>query len=331
MLDLSEVALRLVAPGKGILAADESDESADKRLVSYGIGKGEEMHRKFRELFLDTPGIEGYLSGVILYKETLYQKDDQGMGFEEGLRARGILPGIKVDEGLEPFQESSKESITKGLLGLSDRLLIYKMKHDTAFTKWRATITIDGDTLPTQQALHENAKRLATYAQCVQHAGMVPILEPEVLLEGKHSRMRAREVITTTLNTLMMALEDRAVDLSAIIIKTAMAVSGTKSGRMDTPEEVAEGTVAALMKAVPAEVPGIVFLSGGQSPDQATRNLAAITKEARAKNAPWPLTFSYSRALQDEALKVWNGKDENVPAAREAFLARLKLVAEAVA
>jgi fructose-bisphosphate aldolase class I len=331
MLDLSEIARQLVAPGKGILAADESNESADKRLVSYGIGTGEEMHRKFRELFLDTPGIEEYLTGVILYKETLYQNDDAGMGFEEGLRARGILPGIKVDEGLEPFPESPKESITNGLLGLSDRLLIYKMKHDTAFTKWRATITIDGDALPTQQAIHENAKRLASYAQCVQHAGMVPILEPEVLLEGKHSRVRAREVLTTTLNTLMPALEDRAVDMSAIILKTAMALSGNKSGRMDSPEEVAEDTVAALMETVPESVPGIVFLSGGQTADQATRNLAAITKEARAKGAPWPLTFSYSRALQDEALKVWEGKDENVPAAREAFMKRLKQVADAIA
>ncbi|MEA2701875.1 MAG: fructose-bisphosphate aldolase, class [Candidatus Parcubacteria bacterium] len=331
MLDLSDIAQRLVAPGKGILAADESDESADKRLASYGIGKGEEMHRKFRELFLDTPEIEDYLSGVILYKETLYQKDDQGIRFEEGLRARGILPGIKVDEGLEPFPESPKESITNGLLGLSDRLLIYKMKHDTGFTKWRAAITIEGDSLPTQQAIHENAKRLAAYAQCVQHAGMVPILEPEVLLEGKHSRVRSREVLTNVLETLVAALEDRAVDMSAVIVKTAMAISGNKSGRMDAPEEVAQDTVAALMEAVPAQVPGIVFLSGGQTPDQATRNLAAITREARAKHAPWPLTFSYSRALQDEALAIWKGKDENVPAAREAFLARLKQVAEAIA
>jgi len=340
MIDIADVARNLVAPGKGILAADESNETADKRLASYGIETGEDMRRAFRDVFLAAPGIEDYLSGVILYKETLDQEDEKdgvpsntidGLPFPKLLRKRGIIPGIKVDEGLDPFPESPKESITKGLLGLSDRLLIYKTKHDTGFTKWRATVTIDGTELPTQQAIHENAKRLASYAQCVQHAGMVPILEPEVLLEGKHSRMRSREVLALTMRTLMIALEDRAVDTSAMIIKTAMALSGNKSGRMDEPHEVAEDTVAALMETIPADVPGIVFLSGGQSADQATRNLAAITREARAKSAPWPLTFSYSRALQDEALKAWGGKDENVPVAREAFLKRLQQVKEAIA
>lgn len=339
MLDIADIARDLVAPGKGILAADESTESADKRLESYGIKTGEEMRRAFRDIFLATPGIEKYLSGVILYQETLDQKDFKdgvpsetidGLPFPELLRSRGIIPGIKVDEGLEPFPESPKESITKGLLGLSDRLLIYKTRYNTGFTKWRATITIDGTELPTQQAIHENAKRLASYAQCVQHAGMVPILEPEVLLEGKHSRIRSREVLTTTLKTLMAALEDHAVDTNAVIIKTAMAISGNKSGRVDEPQEVAEDTVGALMDAVPASVPGIVFLSGGQSADQATRNLAAITQEARATGAPWPLTFSYSRALQDEALKAWGGKEENVPLARSAFMKRLTQVALAL-
>jgi fructose-bisphosphate aldolase, class I len=331
MVDLSDTAHRLLASGKGILAADESNESADKRLKSYGIEAGEEMRRKDRVLFLEAPGVEEYLSGVILYKETLEQNGDNGKPFSEILHAKGIIPGIKVDEGLEPFPESPKESITKGLLGLSDRLLIYKTKYDTGFTKWRATVTIEGTELPTAQAIHENAKRLASYAQCVQHAGMVPILEPEVLLEGKHSRIRAREVLTTTLTTLISALEDHAVDLSGVIIKTAMAISGNKSGREDLPEEVASDTVGALMEAIPDVVPGIVFLSGGQSPDQATRNLAAITHEARAKGAPWPLTYSYSRALQDEALRIWGGKDENMPAAREAYLKRLKQVTDAIA
>lgn len=331
MLDLSDIAKSLVAPGKGILAADESNVSADKRLTSYGIETGEEMRRRTRELFLNTPGIERYLSGVILYKETLDQQGDDGVPFAESLAARGIMPGIKVDEGLEPFPESPKETITNGLLGLSDRLLIYKTRHDTGFTKWRATITIDGTNLPTRSAMHENAKRLASYAQCVQHAGMVPLLEPEVLLEGKHSRVRAKEVLIETLETLFAALEDHAVDLSAVILKTAMALSGNKSGRVDTPEEVARDTVVALMHAVPRSVPGIVFLSGGQSADEATRNLAAITQEARAKRAPWPLTFSYSRALQDEALRTWAGKEEQVPAARAAFMRRLELVGEAVA
>lgn len=330
MHDLADIAASLVAPGKGILAADESNESADKRLALYGIQTGEDMRREYRDLFLGAPGIEDYLSGAILYKETLEQKGNDGTPFTETLAAKGMLPGIKVDEGLEPFPESPKESITKGLIGLEDRLLIYKTRHQAAFTKWRATITIDGTQLPTAQAIHENAKRLASYALSVQHAGMVPILEPEVLLPGKHSRIRSREVLALTLTTLMQALEDQAVDRGAVIVKTAMALSGAESGRLDTPEEVASDTVAALMEAVPKDVPGIVFLSGGQTTDQATRNLAAITAEARRRNAPWPLTFSYARALQDEALKVWAGKDENVPAARDAFLKRLKIVAEAV-
>ena len=198
MVDLSNIASNLMSLGKGILAADESTESADKRLTFYGIETGEEMRRKFRNMFLNTSGIEEYLSGVILYKETLDQTGDDGILFTESLKSRGIIPGIKVDEGLEPLPDSPKESITKGLLGLSDRLLIYKTKHETGFTKWRATITIDGTALPSQQAVHENVKRLAAYAQCVQHAGMAPTLEPEDQLEGKHSRVRSHEVLTTT-------------------------------------------------------------------------------------------------------------------------------------
>lgn len=330
MVDLSGSARALFAGGKGILAADESVESADKRLAAYGIGTGEEMRRKYRDLFLATPGVEAYLSGVILHEETLGQQADDGTSFPELLEARGIVPGIKVDQGLEPLEASPKESITNGLIGLSDRLLIYKTKHRTGFTKWRATVTIDGTELPTRHALVENAKRLASYAYQVQEAGMVPMLEPEVLLVGKHSRVRAREVLTETLEALLAAVDDQAVDRSALIIKTAMALSGSESGREDTPDEVAEDTLGALLAVVPADVGGIVFLSGGQTADQATRNLAAITRRAQAENAPWPLTFSYARALQDEALKLWKGEEANVPQAREAFLARLAAVAEAL-
>jgi fructose-bisphosphate aldolase class I len=340
MLDLHDIACALVAPGKGILAADESNESADKRLTAYGIPTGPEMRRTDRDIFLATAGIEEYLSGVILYKETLDQtdnadglpsKDVDHLPFAELLEKRGIQAGIKVDEGLDPFPGSPKETITKGLIGLDERLYLYKTRYGTTFTKWRATVTIDGTELPSQQAVHENAKRLASYAHLVQEAGMVPMLEPEVLLAGKHSRLRCREVLTQTFQTLMAALEDQAVDLSGVIVKTSMALSGSESGREDSPEEVAEDTLGALMEAIPATVPGIVFLSGGQSADQATRNLAAITKLAREKNAPWPLTFSYSRALQDEALRTWAGKEENIPTAREAYLARLKAVASALA
>lgn len=320
-----------MAPGKGILAADESEKSADeKRLVPYGIKPGPEMRRKFRDMLLATPGIEEYLTGVILHEETLTQKANNGTAFPKLLQDAGIAAGIKVDQGLEPMAESPNEHITKGLLGLPERLSEYREKHGTGFTKWRAAITIDGDRLPTARALVENAKRLATYACEVQKAGMVPMLEPEVLLDGAHSRLRARAVIESAMRVLFDTLNEQCADLSGIIIKTSMAVSGSKNGRKDTPEEVAEDTLGALMETVPAEVAGIVFLSGGQTPDQATANLAAITKRAREKKAPWPLTFSYARALQEEALIAWKGLDENVPAARETFLARLEKVAEAI-
>lgn len=329
MVDLSSIARQLVAPGKGILAADESTASADKRLKLYGIEPSEEMRRKFRDLFLATPGIEQYLSGVILYSETLDQKADDGTPFPELLASRGIIPGIKVDEGTEPFPDSKDELITKGLIGLPERLQNFRSTYGTGFTKWRAVITINGDTLPTSTAIVENAKRLAQYARDVQEAGMVPILEPEVLLEGNHSRMRAKEVLIQAVETLMAALQDNAVDFSGVILKTAMAVSGNKSGKEDSPEEVAESTVDALIETVPSSVPGVVFLSGGQTPDQATENLRAICAKAQEVHAPWPLTYSYARALQEEALAIWAGKDENIPAARAAYLERLARVAEA--
>ncbi len=328
MTDLISIARSLVAPGKGLLAADESTHTAVKRLASYGIETSEEMRRQYRDLFLGTPGVEGYLSGVILYEETLGQKGDDQKLFPKSLIDRGIEPGIKVDQGTEPFPESSDELITSGLIGLPERLAAYA-KTGTTFTKWRAVITIEGDTLPSAQAIHENARRLASYAKEVQAAGMVPILEPEVLLDGKHSRERAKEVIRETLSTLFTVLDEHAVDRSGVILKTAMALTGAASQKKDTPEEVAEATVEALMAAVPREVPGIVFLSGGQSPDEATENLAAIAKRAHEKGAPWPLTFSYARALQEEALSIWKGKAENVPAARAAFLERLKKVSAA--
>lgn len=331
MTNLSDSARALVAPGKGILAADESEKSADeKRLTPFGIKTGPEMRRKFRDMLLATPGIEEYLTGVILHEETLSQKGNDGVLFPKLLSDKGIIPGIKVDQGLEPLTESPNENITKGLLGLPERLTSYHTNYATGFTKWRAAITIEGDRLPTARALVENAKRLATYACEVQKAGMVPMLEPEVLLDGAHSRLRARAVIESAMRVLFDTLNEQCADLSGIIIKTSMAVSGNKNGRQDSPEEVAEDTLGALMETVPSDVAGIVFLSGGQTPDQATANLAAITKLAREKNAPWPLTFSYARALQEEALMAWKGEDENVPAAREAFLARLEKVAAAI-
>lgn len=329
MIDLSSAARALLPSGKGLFAADESVVSADKRLASFGEAPGALSRWEFRDLFLSTPGIEAYLSGVILFEETLFQSAESEVSFSKLLSDRGIVPGIKVDEGTEPMPESPDETITKGLIGLSERLHEYRDKHNARFTKWRAVFKIDGDRLPSAPAVVENAKRLAMYARCVQEAGMVPILEPEVLYDGAHSRVRSRAAITTALKTVMQALDEHGVDRSAVIVKTSMAMSGKGAGRIDAPGEVAEDTLGALLDAVPGDVPGIVFLSGGQTPDQATDNLRAIARAASAKSAPWPLTFSFSRAIQEEALMLWKGKEENVPAAREAFLSRLEKVSQA--
>ena len=329
MTDLVAIARSLFAPGKGILAADESAPTATKRLASYGIATGPEMRRQFRDLFLGAPGIEQYLSGIILFSETLTEKGNDTKLFPASLAERGISPGIKVDLGTEPMAGSPEELITQGLLDLPERLTEYK-KQGAIFTKWRAVIRIDGDALPTASAIHENAKRLASYAKDVQTAGLVPIIEPEVLLDGNHSRERARAVIAETLGVVFSVLGEHSVDRASVVLKTAMALSGSGSGKKDTPEEVAESTLAALMESVPRQVAGIVFLSGGQTPEQATENLAAITKRAGEVNAPWPLTFSYARALQEEALVLWKGKEENVAEARAAFLARLAKVSAAL-
>lgn len=329
MTDLISIARSLFSSGKGILAADESVHSATARLASYGVPASEEMRRQYRDLFLGTEGVEQYLSGVILFSETLLEKGNDGKPFPKSLADRGILPGIKVDLGTEPISTSPRELITQGLLDLPERLVEYK-KQGTMFTKWRAAMRIDGDQLPTAAAIHENAKRLAQYAKEVQAAGLVPILEPEVLLEGAHSRARSRAVLEEVLGTLFSVVEEQSVDRAGVILKTSMALSGSESGKKDTPEEVAEDTIGALMQSVPKQVAGIVFLSGGQTPEEATANLAAITRKAKEMNAPWPLTFSYARALQEEALSIWSGKEENVPAARKAFMERLAKVSAAL-
>lgn len=328
MTDLVTIARAFFVKGKGILAADESVTSATKRLALYGIATSEEMRRQFRDLFLGAPHIEQYLSGVILFSETFLQKGNDGTLFPDSLAARGIAPGIKVDLGTEPFTDSPRELITQGLLDLPERLVAHK-KQGGVFTKWRAVIGIDGDELPTGVAIHENAKRLASYAKEVQMAGLVPILEPEVLHAGKHSRQRCRAVIEETLRTLFAVLEEHSVDRASVILKSSMALSGSESGKKDTPEEVAEDTLGALLASVPRQIAGVVFLSGGQAPDEATSNLSAITKQGRSAHAPWPLTFSYARALQEEALALWKGKEENVALARSVFLSRLAKVSAA--
>lgn len=330
MIDLAARARVLTCSPKGILAADESNASANKRLALCGIETTSETRRQYRELFLDAPDIEKYLSGVILYEETLSQSDTEGEPFTELLNRRGIMPGIKVDEGTEPMPNSPDEFLTKGLLGLPERLTAFVRDHGTMFTKWRAVIRIDGDRLPTAAAVLENARRLAAYAREVQAAGMVPMLEPEVLYDGTHSLVRCREVITQALATTVAALHDSAVDLSSVVIKTSMAMSGKDTGRIDAPEEVARETVEALLASVPPEIPGIVFLSGGQDDDQATENLRAIHAYAKERKAPWNITFSYARAIQGDALSAWQCKVENVPEARKAYMERLQALHRAL-
>lgn len=330
MTDLVATARSLFAKEKGILAADESVHTATTRLAAYGIPAGAETRRRYRELFLGAEGIEQYLSGVILFSETLLQKGSDIKLFPKSLASRGIHLGVKADLGAEPLSSDSREYITQGLLDLPERLANYK-KQGAVFTKWRAVIRIEGDELPTNVALHENAKRCASYAKEAQAVGLVPIIEPEVLSEGSHGRTRSRAVIGEALQTLFSVLDEYSVDRASVIIKTSMALSGSVTGKKDTPEEVAQDTIAALVASVPRQIAGVAFLSGGQTPSVATANLAAIIKHAKVVNAPWPLTFSYARALQDEALALWRGKEENVPAARKAFISRLKKVSVAVA
>jgi fructose-bisphosphate aldolase, class I len=329
MNDLVADARAFFASGKGILAADESVVSATKRLAHYGISASTDSRRQFRDLYLNAPGIEEYLSGVILFSETLVEKGNDGNFFSVSLQTRGIAPGIKVDLGTEEMPGSPKEFITKGLLDLPERLVEYK-KQGATFTKWRAVIHIEGNDLPSAVAIHENAKRLAQYAKEVQSAGLVPIIEPEVVYEGKHSRVRAKAVLQETLQTVFAVLKEHSVDPASIILKSSMVLSGSESGRRDTPEEVAQDTLEVFLASVPRQIAGIVFLSGGQTPDQATENLRAIMHQAKKVDAPWPLTFSFARALQEEALEVWKGKEENVESARETFLARLAKVSTAL-
>lgn len=323
MNTLAAVAKKLVAPGKGILAADESTGSANKRLRAVGIPETPMMRKVYRELFLTTPGIEHHLSGVILYDETFADDTRDGTPFLTVLAQKGIFAGIKVDQGTVPF--GAHEFVTEGLSGLPERLAEYKEK-GAAFTKWRAVIEIIGDEFPSKEAIAENAKRLATYALNCQEAGLVPILEPEVMLAGKHSRARASEVIEEVLHAVFVEVAAQGADPEALIIKSSMAVSGRDSGCVDTPHAVAEDTLDAFHGSVPEEVPGIVFLSGGQSAAEATANLQAIAEMEETK---WQLTFSFARALQGEALEVWAGEDANISRAQDVFYKRLELVAAA--
>ena len=311
---LSKTAAAMVAKGKGILAADESSGTCETRFKSVGVESTEENRRTYRGLLFTTPGVEQYLSGVILFDETIRQKTSDGVLFPEYLAKKGIIPGIKVDAGAKELPLCPGEKVTEGLDNLPKRLQEY-FKLGARFAKWRAVITI-GKNLPTHTCIYANAHALARYAAACQEASIVPMIEPEVLLDGDHTVERSEEVHEATLRATYAACAAYNVSPEHLILKTSMVVSGKNNSRQAGVEEVAERTVRVLKRTVPAAQPGIVFLSGGQSDEAATAHLNAM---AAMKGLPWPLTFSYSRALQNPALKTWKGQAGNYAAAQKAF------------
>lgn len=312
----------LVASYKGILAADESSKTIQKRFDKIGITSTQETNLAYRKILFTTPDIEQYISGVILYDETIRQGIDE-QSVPHYLESRGILPGIKVDEGAWRLPNFEGEKITEGLDNLRDRLTEYKAM-GAKFAKWRAVINI-GEGMPTEAAILANAHALARYAALCQEQDIVPIVEPEVLMDGTHDLKRCEEVTRETLKTVFDQLKLYKIELEGILLKPNMIISGKEASAQASAEEIAKATIDTFKEVVPAQVPGIVFLSGGQTPDQATENLAAINK----LGGPWQLSYSYGRALQDEALTIWAGKEENIEAAQKAFLQRAKKVSEA--
>ncbi len=314
---LSKTAAAMVAKGKGILAADESSGTCEKRFKSVGVECTEESRRTYRNLLFSTPGVEQFLSGVILYDETARQRAVDGAPVPQYLANKGVLPGIKVDKGLANLPFTAEEKVTEGLDGLQKRMKEY-FELGCRFAKWRAVITI-GEGIPTHTCLYANAHALARYAAICQEASIVPMIEPEVLLDGSHSAERSEEVHEATLRATYAAMAAYNVAPEYLILKTSMVVSGKDHARQANVDEVAERTVRVLKRTVPASQPGIVFLSGGQSDEAATAHLNAM---AAMKGLPWPLTFSYSRALQNPALKTWRGQAANLAAAQKAFYHR---------
>ena len=318
--ELMRVAGAMVARGKGILAADESGGTIKKRFDSIKLESTEEHRRSYREMLFTAPGAAESVSGVILYDETIRQKTDDGVPFPDDMARRGILPGIKVDTGAKNLALCPGEKVTEGLDGLRERLAAY-FKQGARFAKWRAVITI-GDGIPSHTCLYANAHALARYAALCQEASIVPMIEPEVLLDGGHSIERCEEVTEATLRATYAALAAHNVSFEHTILKSSMVVSGKSNARQAGVDEVAERTVRVLKRTVPAAQPGVVFLSGGQSDLQATAHLNAM---AALKGLPWPLTFSYSRALQNPALNAWKGQSANAGAAQRAFRHRAQM------
>jgi fructose-bisphosphate aldolase, class I len=318
--ELHETARALVADGKGILAADESTGTIKKRFDSIGVESTEETRRAYRELLFTTPGVEEFISGVILYDETIRQSASDGTPFPKLLAGKGIIPGIKVDLGAKPLALAEGETITEGLDGLRDRLKEYHGL-GARFAKWRATYSIT-DALPSDYCIWTNAHALARYAALCQEAGIVPIVEPEVLMDGAHTIDRSYHVTSRVLNALYTELFDQRVDVEGALLKPNMVLSGYGAPGRAGADAVAARTLECFSKHVPAAVPGIVFLSGGQSDEDATANLNAMNALGPH---PWQLSFSYGRALQAPALKAWSGKPDAVEAGQRAYYHRAKM------
>ncbi len=313
---LRQTAEALVAPGKGILAADESSGTIKKRFDSISLESTADSRRTYRELLFSAPHIEESISGVILYDETIRQHAANGTPLSEVLQSRNIIPGIKVDMGAKDLPGCPGETVTEGLDGLRERLAEYSTL-GARFAKWRAVININ-DSLPTQRCIDANAHALARYAALCQEANIVPIVEPEVLMDGAHSCERCEEVTTAVLQYTYHALYEHGVELEGTLLKPNMVLPGKLSGQTASPEEVAAASLRTYYRSVPAAVPGIVFLSGGQSPEEATLNLNAMNALG---SHPWELSFSYGRALQQPVLQTWQGNRQNHQAAQDAFLA----------
>ena len=312
--NLESVARKLVAPGKGILAADESSGTIEKRLKSISVPSTEGNRRAYREVLFTTKGAGDFISGVILFDETIRQKTHDGRTFVEALEQQGIIPGIKVDKGAKAMANFPGEKITEGLDGLRDRLAEYRQL-GARFAKWRAVIAI-GENIPTRTCIEANAEALARYAAFCQEANVVPIVEPEVLMDGAHTIERHFEVTEQTLRSVFDALAEHRVMLEEMLLKPNMVLSGKECPQQASVQEVADATVRCMKRVVPAAVPGLVFLSGGQTDLQATEHLNAMN---RIEDLPWQLSFSFGRALQAPVLKAWKGEAAKVAAAQQAF------------
>ncbi len=317
---LCSTAQALVAPGKGILAADESTGTITRRLKSVGVESTAATRRAYRDLLLTTAGAEAYISGVILFDETIRQTSLSGVLFTQLLSERGMIPGIKVDLGAKALAGFPGEQITEGLDGLRERLAAY-VELGARFAKWRAVLSI-GEGLPTPFCIEANAHALARYAALCQEADLVPIVEPEVLMDGSNTIARCEEVTTAVLAAVFAALRQHRVLLEGLLLKPNMVIAGKRCPVQNPVEEVASATVRTLLRTVPAAVPGIVFLSGGQEPEQATAHLNAMNKMGPF---PWQLSFSFGRALQDPTLKAWAGDPAHVSEAQSLFLKRARL------